>query len=77
MRPVTPANFQPASAMATPIANRPSLIHSLCWPRSAKAMSASRTCSTTISVQFFAVLPLTVVVRPTIAQELMPVKAAR
>ncbi len=76
-RPVMPPSFQPASAMATPQAKRPSLIISLWLPRLPKAMTASSACSTRASAQLPAVLPWVRVVRPMMAQEVMPVKAAR
>ena len=78
MRPVMPASFQPASAIATPTANRPSLIHSLCWPEVGEAITRQQ------RVQHDHQRPVlrrccrwSRVVRPTMAQEVMPVNAAR
>ena len=77
MRPVMPASFQPASAIATPAANSAIFTWSLLPPRSANAISISKACSTTSRHQLAGRLPLARVVRPTIAQEVMPVNAAR
>ena len=75
MRPCTRISFISSGVTTSTAPNRPALTAVLSMPPTTSMPSAA--CSSPIKAQFFKVLPLTRVVRPTMAQELMPTNAAR